>query len=120
MSACEMLNLGEAELEALHGCVSRIVALGAEVAVVRARDGEIVAHAERDPMQYPINYDEIIAHRLWRVDLGVAIRRAIDRRAVAAEASRIDVIVTKAWERHGREVFRDPVRIGIVGFPRRN
>lgn len=97
-SACDTLNLGEQELDALHECVMRIVRLGAEVAVVRARNGEIVAQAERDPYAWPITYENIISKRLSRVDLGLATRRPIDLVALAVVARRIDSIVERAYE----------------------
>lgn len=96
-SACEMLNLGEHELDALHERVVRIVALGAEIAVVRARNGEIVAQAERDPQRWPIDYDRIVTRRLGRVDLGVAVRGEIDLVALVDVARSIDSIVERAY-----------------------
>jgi hypothetical protein len=94
--ACELLNLGEQELAELHNCLVRVVDLGAKIAIVRARNREIIAQAEHDPAAWPSPDDALISRRLRRADLGVVARRELDLAALAHVASSIEEILERA------------------------
>jgi hypothetical protein len=97
MSACEMLNLGYDELNELHACMLRVVALGTEMAIVRARNREVIAAAEREGAEWPTARDTIISRRLRRADLGVVTRKEIDLEALGAEVRVIERILERAF-----------------------
>lgn len=95
--ACEALNLGGDEIEQLDACLRRIVELGADAAVVRARSGEVIALAERDPTAWPPASSTRISRRLGLVDMGVISQRSLDLSAIANEAQAIGTIVGAAY-----------------------
>ena len=94
--ACEMLNLSCDELSKLHECVLRIVALGAEMAIVRARNREVVASAEREGAEWPTERDTIISRRLRLAELGVVTRTPVTLNALVRESQAIERILQEA------------------------
>lgn len=94
--ATEELGLGLEEILALHGCVERVIGLGAEIAVVLARNREVIAAAERPGACWPASSDGLIARRLGLADLGVVAQRELDLVALEHEAQRIDSILARA------------------------
>ena len=92
--ATEELGLGLDEILALHGCVERIVALGAKTAVVRAHNGELVAVADRSGPETAGT--RLIARRLSLADLGVVSDVEIDLFALDVEVRQVDEIICQA------------------------
>lgn len=95
-SACEELNLGHEELDALHACVLRVIELGAEIAIVRARNREVIALAERPGAEWPTTRDTLIARRLRRAEHGVVTRAPVDLSLLAREGQMIENILERA------------------------
>jgi hypothetical protein len=96
-SAVCALGLDVDALTGLQEAAERIVTLGAEVALVRAANGELLAAAERaGGADHPADAPVVLARRMGLVELGVLTRRELDLDVLHQVAWSIERIVMSA------------------------
>lgn len=102
------LGLDDRDVVALHAVVAGIVAeLGAEAAVVRAWDGELLASVEGPTTSTALALKDpwTIACPLAAADLGVLTRRDVDFDKLGLAVRRINGILVPGWSDLGDSVF---------------
>ena len=96
MCATNDLDLDHHSVEMLHAAVSAVVRLGADIAAVRARTGEVIAVAERDGWESDLRSGaRVIVRRLGRVDFGARVRSELDVVALEVAVQRINDVIER-------------------------
>ena len=102
------LGLDSSDIVALHAVVEGIVTeLGAEAAVVRARDGELLASAEgpTTPTALALKDPWTIACGLVAADLGILTRRELDLEKLGIAVVKLNDVLCPGWSGDGDSVF---------------